>query len=128
MLKKTNEEFSTTLIKKDGKPIEKLEIKNKSEADKVLQDLTNTDYVVESVEKKETKRYPAPPFTTSTLQQAASQRFGWPAKMTMSIAQKLYEEGNITYHRTDSLNLAESSLTAAKEYITKTIGKNSGDR
>lgn len=123
LLKKETKEFSTSLVKKDGKTIEKLEIKNKEEADKVLHDLNDADYIVESVDKKETRRHPAPPFTTSTLQQAASQRFGWPAKMTMSIAQKLYEEGHITYHRTDSLNLAASALTSAKEFITKTFGK-----
>jgi DNA topoisomerase-1 len=123
LLKKMDKEFSASLIKKDGKTIEKLEIKNKGEADKILNDLDNADYIVESVEKKETKRNPAPPFTTSTLQQAASQRFGWPAKMTMSIAQRLYEEGNITYHRTDSLNLSETSLDAAKDFITKKYGK-----
>ena len=66
-----------------------MEIKNKTEADKILKDLKNADYIVESVEKKETKRHPAPPFTTSTLQQAASQRFGLSAKMTMSLAQRL---------------------------------------
>ena len=123
-LKKLDKEFSANLIKKGEKSIEKLEVKTKEEADKILSDLNSANYVVESVEKKETKRNPLPPFTTSTLQQAASQRFGWSSKMTMSLAQRLYEEGNITYHRTDSLNLAESSLVAAKEFITNTIGKN----
>jgi len=123
-LKKENKEFRASLIKKGEKNVDKLEIKNKNEADKVLEDLNNANYVVESIERKETKRNPAPPFTTSTLQQVASQRFGWPAKMTMSIAQKLYEEGNITYHRTDSLNLSETSLLTAKDFITKEYGKN----
>jgi len=123
LLKKTDKEFNTSLVKKDGKTVEKLEIKNKEEADKILHDLNGADYIVENVDKKETKRHPAPPFITSTLQQAASQRFGWPAKMTMSIAQKLYEEGHITYHRTDSLNLAESALLSAKEFIVKTYSK-----
>ncbi len=123
LLKKESKEFATSLIKKDGKTIEKLGIKNKEEADQILHDLNGATYIVESVEKKETRKHPAPPFTTSTLQQAASQRFGWPAKMTMSIAQKLYEEGHITYHRTDSLNLAASALTSAKEFITKAFGK-----
>ncbi len=123
LLKKNEKEFEAGLVKKDGKAIDKLEIKNKDEADKILQDLNNADYIVESVEKKETKRNPAPPFTTSTLQQATSQRFGWPAKMTMSIAQKLYEEGHITYHRTDSLNLSEMSLTEAENFIVKKYGK-----
>jgi DNA topoisomerase-1 len=124
LLKKGKDEFSASLSKKDGKPIEKLEIKNKAEADKILSDLSDAEYIVESVDKKETKRHPAPPFTTSTLQQTASQRFGWSAKMTMSIAQRLYEEGNITYHRTDSLNLAESALVAAKKFITESFGQN----
>ncbi len=96
LLKKLDEEFNASLVKKNEKTIDKLEIKNKEEADKILQDLNNADYIVDSAEKKETKRHPAPPFITSTLQQSASQRFGWPAKMTMSIAQKLYEEGHTT--------------------------------
>jgi DNA topoisomerase-1 len=124
LLKKLDKEFSATLVKKDGKTIDKLGIKNKEEADKILKNLTNAEYIVENVEKKETKRYPAPPFTTSTLQQASSQRFGWPAKMTMSLAQKLYEEGRITYHRTDSLNLSETSLAEAKNFISENYGKN----
>jgi len=123
LLKKFDKEFTASLIKKDGKIIDKLEIKNKTEADKILQDLENASYIVESVEKKETKRYPAPPFTTSTLQQAAWQRFKFSAKMTMSLAQRLYEEGNITYHRTDSLNLSESSTTSAKNFITEKYGQ-----
>jgi len=124
LLKKESYEFNTTLAKKDGKPVEKLEIKNKAEADKILQDLNEADYIVESVEKKETKRHPAPPFTTSTLQQAAWQRYKFSAKMTMSVAQRLYEEGNITYHRTDSLNLSELSLNAAKDFISGKYGQN----
>lgn len=124
LLNKKDKKFNASLIKKDGKLVEKLEIKNKAEADKILNDLNNASYIVESVEKKETKRHPAPPFTTSTLQQAAWQRFKFSAKMTMSLAQKLYEEGNITYHRTDSLNLSEMSLNAAKDFISTQYGKN----
>lgn len=124
LLKKEDTEFSAVLIKNGDKAIDKLEIKNKETADKILSELNSAKYIVENVEKKETKRNPLPPFTTSTLQQVASQRFGWPAKMTMSIAQKLYEQGFITYHRTDSLNLAESALNSAKQYINENIGKN----
>ena len=123
-LKKSEKEFPASLVKKGDKLIDKLEIKNKEDGDKILEDLKGADYIVETVEKKETKRNPSPPFTTSTLQQAASQKFGWPAKMTMSIAQRLYEEGNITYHRTDSLNLSETSLLAAKDFISEKYGKN----
>jgi len=123
LLKKSGKEFTASLIKKGDKVIDKLEIKNKEEADKVLEDLVKSEYIVESVEKKETKRYSAPPFTTSTLQQAAWQRLKYSAKMTMSLAQRLYEEGLITYHRTDSLNLSEMSLMAAKEYISSEYGQ-----
>lgn len=117
-------EFSAFLIKKDGKAIDKLEIKNKSEADKILNDLKSAEYKIEKVERKETKRNPLPPFTTSTLQQSAANKFGFPAKMTMSVAQKLYEEGHITYHRTDSLNLSQISLSSAEKFITSEFGKN----
>ncbi|MFA7676521.1 MAG: type I DNA topoisomerase [Candidatus Shapirobacteria bacterium] len=122
--KKAETEFSASLIKKDDKPIDKLEIKNKDQADEILKDLNTSDYIVESVEKKETKRYPAPPFTTSTLQQASWQKFKFSAKMTMSLAQKLYELGHITYHRTDSLNLADTSLFSAQKFINETLGEN----
>ncbi|MDP3882615.1 MAG: type I DNA topoisomerase [Candidatus Staskawiczbacteria bacterium] len=117
-------EFTASLIKQNGKPVEKLEIKTREEADKILNDLKGSNYIVESVEKKETKRNPAPPFKTSTLQQTAWQKFHFSAKMTMSLAQKLYEEGNITYHRTDSLNLSDMSLLAAKKFINESIGEN----
>ena len=124
LLKKLDKEFLAQLIKKGDKVIDKLEIKNKAESDKILSDLNNSEYIVENVEKKETKRHPAPPFTTSTLQQASWQRFKFSAKMTMSLAQRLYEKGHITYHRTDSLNLSETSLFAAKDFITKKLGSN----
>lgn len=119
----TPKEFPASLIKQNGKTIDKLEIKNKAEADKILKELNGAKYITESVEKKQTKRHSAPPFTTSTLQQAAWGHFKFSAKMTMSIAQRLYEEGLITYHRTDSLNLSDMSLFAAKKYITENIGK-----
>lgn len=124
LLKKEQKEFTASLIKEGDKAIDKLHIKNKAEGDKILKNLEGANYVVENVEGKETKRYPAPPFTTSTLQQAAWQRFKFSAKMTMSLAQRLYEEGHITYHRTDSLNLSDASLSAAKEYISKSYGNN----
>ena len=124
VLLKKEKEFTASLFKKNGESIDKLEIKNKEETDKILKNLTGAEYIVESVEKRETNRYPAPPFTTSTLQQAAWQRFHFPAKMTMQIAQRLYEDGFITYHRTDSLNLSEGALSDAKKFITETLGQN----
>jgi DNA topoisomerase-1 len=123
LLKKGVHEFEAQLSQKNGKVIDKLEIKNKEGADSILKELEGADYQVSGVEKKETKRNPLAPFTTSTLQQAAANKFGWGAKMTMMFAQKLYEEGHITYHRTDSLNLSELSLGAAKTYITEQFGE-----
>lgn len=123
VFKKAGAEFSAFLVKKDGKTIDKLEIKTKAGADEILKGLENANYQIEKITKKETRRNSLPPFTTSTLQQTAATKFHFPAKMTMSVAQKLYEQGFITYHRTDSLNLSQSSLAAAKEYITGNFGK-----
>lgn len=122
LLKKAQQEFPAYLTKRDGKAIDKLETKNKAEADEILKNLEGASYIVEKVDKRETKRNPLPPFTTSTLQQTAANRFGYSAKMTMSLAQKLYEEGHITYHRTDSLNLSAMSLAAAQTFITSSFG------
>jgi DNA topoisomerase I len=117
-------EFEANLIKKDGKSLEKMEIKNKEEAEKILEDLNGAEYKVETIEKKEEKKNPLPPFTTSTLQQDAFRKLRFPSKFTMKIAQQLYEKGYITYHRTDSLNLSELSLFAAKKFIIKNYGEN----
>jgi len=122
VLKADKTEFSAFLIKENGKVIDKLEVKNQAQAENILKALENSEYKIENIEKKETRRNPLAPFTTSTLQQTAANKYGWSAKMTMMIAQKLYEQGFITYHRTDSLNLSQSSLVSAKEYISKTFG------
>lgn len=116
--------FKALLVKKDGKIIPKLGIKTKKEAEKIVKDLKEAEYKISNIEKKEIKRNPLPPFTTSTLQQEAWQKFHWPAKTTMQIAQKLYEKGFITYHRTDSLNLSNLALGMAKNFILKNYGKN----
>lgn len=100
----------------------KSEINTKEDVDKIIALLEKTDFVVSDIQKKEVRRNPYPPFTTSTLQQAASNLFGWSAKRTMQIAQNLYERGLITYHRTDSLNLATEAVTTVREYINKTFG------
>jgi DNA topoisomerase I len=120
--KKSKKDFTASLIKKNGKPIDKLEIKNEKEAKKIVQELEKAEYVAEGVEKKELKRNPFPPFTTSTLQQDAWRQLKFPARFTMQIAQQLYENGIITYHRTDSLNLSESSLLNAKNFIKENFG------
>ena len=119
-----NEQFIAILVRKDDKVITKLGIETKKEADKIMKDLEDAEYKVLNVEKKEIKRNPLPPFTTSTLQQEAWQRFRFPSKLTMQIAQNLYERGFITYHRTDSLNLSNLALFSAKKFITKNYGEN----
>ena len=120
---KENSIFEARLYKKEGKILEKLEIKNKEEADKILNDLNGTKYIVEDVEKKEAKRTPYAPFTTSGLQQEASNKLRYSAKQTMMIAQQLYENGYISYMRTDSTNLSQESLNAAKNFIESNFGK-----
>jgi DNA topoisomerase-1 len=117
-------EFRALLIKKDGKTIPKLGIKTKEEAKEIIKDLEGAEYKIKDIIKKEVKRNPLPPFTTSTLQQEAWQKFRWPAKLTMSVAQQLYEKGLTSYHRTDSLNLSDLALETAKNFITKSYGQN----
>ena len=79
-------------------------------------------YTVADVDKKPGKRSPAPPFTTSTLQQEASRKLGFSVSRTMTVAQQLYESGKITYMRTDSVNLSQTALGMAKEEINKQFG------
>ncbi len=116
-------EFEAKLIKKDDKLLDKFAIKNKQEADEILKDLKGAEYKIEKIEKKESRRAPKPPFTTSTLQQEAANKLHFSAKQTMMLAQQLYENGFITYMRTDSVNLSEDSLKSAKEVINKNFGK-----
>lgn len=108
----------------EAKLIDPEKIGKKEKAEEILKDLEGTEYQVSRIEKKETKKNPFPPFTTSTLQQECSKRFRMPAKITMMIAQNLYEKGHITYHRTDSVNLSNMSLELAKKYIEENLGKN----
>lgn len=92
------------------------------EARKFLQDCIGADFSVSDVEKKEATRFPAAPFTTSTLQQEAARKLRFPVSMTMRVAQSLYERGLITYMRTDSTNLSTLALGAAKKFITGNFG------
>src|SRR3989344_2294336 len=114
------ENFLATLIELDGK---KLEVTNKQEAEGHLKNLEGADYIVSKVTQKEVRRYPYPPFTTSTLQQTSANKLGFSAKKTMMLAQNLYEHGFITYMRTDSVNLSPSAISAARTYIEGFIGK-----
>ncbi len=116
-------EFIAKLTKKDGKILDKFAVKNKKEADEIVSDLKGVEYKVEKVVKKEVKRQPKPPFTTSSLQQAGANNLHFSAKQTMMFAQQLYEKGFITYMRTDSVNLSEESLKSAKKTIEEKFGK-----
>ena len=125
-IKNTNQKskiFIATLFKKDNKVIPKLGIKTKEETEKIVKDLKGAEYKVVNIEKKEIKRNPLPPFTTSSLQQQAWSKLHFSAKKTMYLAQNLYERGLISYHRTDSLNLSEQALSEAKKFITEKYGK-----
>lgn len=117
-------EFAARLAKIGNKTLDKLEIKDEAQAIAIEENLKNAAYSVAAIEKKEARKNPLPPFTTSTLQQTAWQRFKMTAKAAMMTAQQLYEMGLITYHRTDSLNLSAQSLAAAKDFIAKTFGRN----
>ncbi|MBI4990889.1 type I DNA topoisomerase, partial [Candidatus Gottesmanbacteria bacterium] len=101
----------------------KADLGNKEQGDKAVEDLKVAKYKVSNVEIKDARRYPSPPFTTSTLQQTASNRFGWSAKRVMRTAQNLYEEGLITYHRTDSTNLSAEAINMVRDYINNVYGK-----
>jgi len=96
--------------------------KSAEEAEGFLRDSIGASYKVDDVEKTEGKRYPAPPFTTSTLQQEASRKLHFPVSTTMRLAQTLYEKGLITYMRTDSTNLSALALGTAKKFIMDNFG------
>lgn len=124
ILQKSENEFLANLIKIGEKKLEKFSIKTTEEAKKIVSDLNSANYSVEKIIKKEVKKQPLPPFTTSTLQQTAFAKFGFSAKQTMMFAQQLYETGLITYMRTDSVNLSAESIIAAREKIGKIFGNN----
>ena len=92
------------------------------ETRKFIESCINASYKVEGIEKKPATRFPAPPFTTSTLQQEAARKLGFSVANTMRIAQQLYESGKITYMRTDSVNLSSLALGMAKKVITENYG------
>ncbi len=95
----------------------------RGDAEAMLERCRNAVFTVEKTEEKPLKRYPAPPFTTSTLQQEAGRKFGMSVSQTMSVAQKLYEQGLITYMRTDSVNLSSLAIAKCKEEITALFGE-----
>ncbi len=100
----------------------KIELKNEEQVDEILKNIDKKEYKVVDIKVGEKKRNPAPPFTTSSLQQDASRKFGFSVKKTMMIAQRLYESGYITYMRTDSTRISNEARDMAKEYIVKKYG------
>lgn len=126
---KSKKVFEAKFYGKNGK---KQEIHSKEQVDEILKVIEQAKYIVDEVKKSEKKRTPAPPFTTSTMQQEASRKLGFTLKKTMSVAQGLYEGvklsdrgyvGLITYMRTDSTRISEDARTAAKAYVLKTYGE-----
>lgn len=116
-----NPEGSKNTVKVKAEIPEKFD--NPSDAQNILEACINASFQIGSVEEKEAKRNPSPPFTTSTLQQEASRKLGFSLIQTMRVAQTLYESGYITYMRTDSVNLSKLALGAAKQVITDMYGK-----
>lgn len=113
--------FLIKLIKKND---EKIKVATAAQAKEVVGDLEKSNYAVKSIEKKEAAKRPPASYTTSTMTQVAGRSMFWSAKKTMSVAQKLYEEGLITYHRTDSTNLSEQAVSMVREYIGNKFGNN----
>ncbi|MDB5011347.1 MAG: topA, partial [Mucilaginibacter sp.] len=123
---KSEAAFKIVAIFGKGKSAFKAELPERfskqEDAEKFLSDCIGADFNVRSLETKPTKRSPAAPFTTSTLQQEASRKLGYSVSRTMSVAQKLYESGYITYMRTDSVNLSDTALNAAAQEIVSAYG------
>ncbi|WP_301202543.1 type I DNA topoisomerase [uncultured Parabacteroides sp.] len=111
----------------DGTTVLKAELnrrlKDKKEVEAFLESCKNAAFTIDDITKKPVKKSPAPPFTTSTLQQEAARKLGYSVSQTMMIAQRLYESGLITYMRTDSVNLSDLALGTAKEAIFETYGE-----
>ncbi len=137
-LKKSGKKFTAELIKVDGKNIYKTEkiilfdglytftssiFKSQNDTESYIKKIKK-EFLISKVLEREAHRLPLPAFTTSKLQQAAARRMGWSGKQTMSVAQKLYEKGLITYHRTDSVYLSEKSILEFRKYIGEKFGPN----
>ncbi len=115
--------IKSRLIELDGKKLEKFDINSEEKANEAKAKIEAQNFAVFNVERKKANRYPAPPFTTSTLQQEAARKLRFSAKKTMQIAQKLYEEGLITYMRTDAVNLSAEAVATCREAIVKYFGE-----
>jgi DNA topoisomerase-1 len=125
--------FRAVLNERDGKKLDKFAITSQDQADTVVADLSGATYVVGKIARRDKRRTPAPPFTTSTLQQEAGRKLGFSAKKTMTLAQRLYEGidlggdigsvGLITYMRTDSTNVAQEAQQEARQVIEQRFGQ-----
>ncbi len=127
--KGSRKQFEAKLASHNGK---KISIKNEEQATAILNEISESEFIIDKVKTGVRKKSPAPPFTTSTLQQEASRKLGFQAKKTMKAAQELYEGveidgmgavGLITYMRTDSLRVSQEAMNAAEEYIISTYSK-----
>ncbi len=126
-----NETFTSNLTHINDKKLDKLDIKNETDAEEIRKDLEKQEYIIEKISKKSVSKNSYAPFTTSTLQQDASHKLGFSTKYTMQLAQKLYEgitmngstTGLITYMRTDSTNLSDEAIASSRTYIEEKIGK-----
>jgi DNA topoisomerase-1 len=134
--KRNGEKFNAELTKVDGKSVYKTEklklfdgdysftksiFGSKTETQEFIEKLSS-EFMVDKISGKEVSRLPIPAFTTSKLQQAAARKFGWSGKQTMSVAQKLYEKGLITYHRTDSVYLSDKAIKEFRKFIAEKYG------
>ncbi len=119
--------FTTRLVKHDGKRIQRLDIKSEATANAAREAIAGGDFTIRAIEKKPVRRFPSPPFTTSTLQQEAARKLGFDAQRTMRAAQKLYEGvdetgGLITYMRTDGVQTTPEGIAQAREVIGDRFG------
>jgi DNA topoisomerase-1 len=115
--------FDSRLTILGGVKLDKFDLKTKEAAELAAQAINSRDFTVKSLEAKPINRNPAAPFMTSTLQQEASRKFGFGAKRTMSIAQRLYEAGHITYMRTDGIDMAPEAIIAVRKLVNNRYGE-----
>ena len=115
--------IKSRLIELDGKKLEKFDLNSEEKALEAKAKIEAQNFAIYNIERKKANRYPAPPFTTSTLQQEAARKLRFSAKKTMQLAQKLYEDGLITYMRTDAVNLSADAIKSCREAILKYFGE-----
>lgn len=122
VITKNKANMLTHLVNLDGKKLDKFSLNTEEKALDAKTKIEAQNFAIDNVERKKASRYPAAPFTTSTLQQEAARKLRFSAKKTMQVAQKLYEDGYITYMRTDAVNLSKEAIKACREAILKYFG------